>query len=118
MDLVLERKSFLSLGLIFNATSCFHLAKLVRDRDQPEEIKRLQGQIAFQLMTAGSFAISLLVPLAAVCVMPLAGHQCLFLFVGQLMTANAAMNLAKLVRDRLEVRRLRAKIDPPTLQTP
>lgn len=101
-QLAVERKAFLSLGLIFNMTSCFHMAKLVRDLQHAEKALELKRQLPFQVLVIASFAVSLLVPLGAVLVMPLRFEQRTFLLVGQLMTANVSLNLAKLVRDRLE----------------
>jgi hypothetical protein len=105
-QLPVERKGFLSIALIFNAVSCFHVAKLVRDRANPAKNKELAQQFAFQGMVVSSFVLSLSVELVALMVMPLEAQQRFFLCAGQLMTANTALNLAKLVRDGLEVRAL------------
>lgn len=107
-DLALERKGLLTIGLLFNVTSCFHAAKLVRDRAQACEAQKLRNQKPFQIMVAASFLISFVLPLVAICLMPLQTNHFLFLLVGQLMSTNTALNLAKLVRDRLEVQQLRA----------
>merc|ERR1712224_605442 len=107
----MERKGFLSIALLFNAVSCFHIAKLVRDRASPTKKQELMKQTAFQVMVVLSFALSLLVEIVALIVMPLEAHQRLFLCVGQLMTANTALNLAKLVRDRFEIRTLQQSLE-------
>merc|ERR1712151_1280252 len=93
-----------------NASSCFHVAKLARDRESTEESRKLAMQIPFQIMVVASFAISLFVPIIAIFLMPIQINQLLFLLVGQLMTANACLNLAKFVRDRLEVRQIEARL--------
>merc|ERR1711953_1550787 len=115
-DLVIERKGFLSLALLFNATAGFHIAKLFRDLKDTVKARELQSQTAFMLMVVSSFVVSLLVPVVAICVMPLEIQQRLFLLVGQLMTSNTCLNLAKMVRDLNEQRTLNeqlpATVDP------
>merc|ERR1712217_824499 len=107
-DLVIERKAFLSLALIFNASAGFHLAKLARDLNDKKKAQELRTQAAFKSMVLISFALSLIVPLVAICLMPLEPQQRLFLLVGQLMTSNTSLNLAKMVRDLVEQKSLLA----------
>merc|ERR1712194_911356 len=111
-----------SLALIFNASAGFHLAKLVRDLNDQEKAHQLRTQAAFKSMVVISFALSLIVPLVAICLMPLETQQRLFLLVGQLMTSNTSLNLAKMVRDLVEQRTLLARllvadeVEAPTLE--
>jgi len=81
-DLVIERKGFLSLALIFNASVGFHLAKLARDLKDKKKAQELRPQAAFKTMVVISSALSLIVPLVAICLMPLEPQQRLFLLVG------------------------------------
>merc|ERR1712187_1048956 len=101
-ELPVERKGFLTIALVFNAISCFHMAKLVRDRAIQAKARELAQQLPFQVMVVISFIGSLIIPVLALFVMPLKLEQRFFLCVGYLMTANSALNLAKLVRDNLE----------------
>jgi len=110
MGLAIERRGFLSVGLIFHANSCFHMAKLVRDRNDPAKLEELSKQGPFQVMVIGSFLISWLIPLVGACLMSLGREQLLFQLTGQLMTTNTTLNLAKVVRDRLEIRKLREEL--------
>lgn len=105
-DIVVERKGFLSLALIFNVSAGFHMAKLLRDLKDQEKARELRSQTAFIFMVVASFVISLLVPVVGICVMPLEIEQRLFLLVGQLMTSNTCLNLAKMVRDMIEQKKL------------
>jgi len=107
MPFAIERRGFLSLGLIFHASSCFHMAKLVRDRNDSIKMVELSKQIPYQAMVVASFLLSWLIPLAGVCSMGLDEKQLLFQLTGQLMTTNTTLNLAKVVRDRLEMSKLR-----------
>lgn len=102
VDIAVERKGFLSLALIFNATAGFHIAKLLRDLKVKEKARELRAQTAFVVMVISSFAISLFAPVVGICIMPLQIEQRLFLLVGQLMTSNTCLNLAKMVRDVME----------------
>lgn len=106
VDLVVERKGLLSLAVIFHATAGFHMAKLLRDLKNKEKARELQSQFAFMFMVVSSFLVSLVVPIVAICVMPLEIEQRLFLLVGQLMTSNTCLNLAKMVRDIIEQKTL------------
>jgi len=110
IELALERKGFLSMCVVFSAISCFHMAKLVRDRGDPAKCAELRKQIPFQAMVAGSFALSILIPLVSICAMNLPNEQLLFLLVGQLMTLNTTLNVAKTVRDKQEMQNLREKM--------
>lgn len=109
-DLAIERKGFLSLALLFNATAGFHIAKLLRDLKDTVKARELRSQVAFMLMVVSSFTVSLIVPVVAICVMPLEIQQRLFLLVGQLMTSNTCLNLAKMVRDLNEQRALNERL--------
>merc|ERR1712151_1093608 len=109
-DLVIERKGFLSLALLFNATAGFHIAKLFRDLKDSVKARELRSQVAFMLMVVSSFAVSLIVPVVAICMMPLEIQQRLFLLVGQLMTSNTCLNLAKMVRDLIEQKALMVRL--------
>jgi len=86
------------------------MAKLVRDRGDPAKCAELRKQIPFQAMVAGSFALSILIPLVSICAMNLPNEQLLFLLVGQLMTLNTTLNVAKTVRDKQEMQNLREKM--------
>jgi len=110
VDIAVERKGFLSLALIFNATAGFHIAKLLRDLRDKEKARELRAQTAFMLMVVSSFAISLIVPVVGICIMPLQIEQRLFLLVGQLMTSNTCLNLAKMVRDLMEQKALVSRL--------
>lgn len=107
MDLAIERRGFLNVGIIFHANSCFHMAKLVRDRQDHVKLVELSKQVPFQVMVIASFLLSWLIPLVGACVMGLGREQLLFQLTGQLMTTNTTLNLAKVVRDRLEIRKVR-----------
>jgi len=113
IDIPIERKGFLSLGLVFNASACFHMAKLARDRANPQKKLELSKQIPFQLMVTVSFVVSIVVPLVGLVVMPLTPEQRAFLIVGFLMCASSTMHLAKLVRDRQELVLLNEKLPDP-----
>lgn len=110
MDLAIERRGFLSLGLIFHASSCFHMAKLVRDRNDDIKVLELSKQVPYQIMVVTSFLLSWGVPLVGVCAMGLSREQLLFQLTGQFMTTNTTLNLAKVVRDRLEMTKLRESL--------
>jgi hypothetical protein len=107
MDMAIERRGFLSLGLIFHASSCFHMAKLVRDRHDGAKLLELSKQVPYQIMVVVSFLLSWVAPLAGVCAMGLSREQLLFQLCGQFMTTNTTLNLAKVVRDRHEMTKLR-----------
>jgi len=86
------------------------MAKLVRDRSDPIKNEEMQKQLPFQAMVVGSFALSILIPLVSVCLMNLSNEQLLFLLVGQLMTSNTTLNVAKTVRDKQEMQKLREQL--------
>jgi hypothetical protein len=106
-ELPVERKGFLTLAVVFNAISCFHLAKLVRDKANKAKAKELAQQLPFQVMVVASWLVSTVVPGISLFLMPLKSEQRCFLGVGFLMTMNSALNLAKLVRDNLEVKNIK-----------
>merc|ERR1719235_2160274 len=110
IHLALERKGFLSICVIFNASSCFHMAKLVRDRNDLTKLVELQKQLPFQAMVVASFALSLAIPIVSICMMNLEPEQTLFLLVGQFMTTNTTLNVAKTVRDKQEMQKLREEL--------
>merc|ERR1712187_668254 len=72
--------------------------------------RELKSQVPFMMMVVSSFSVSLVVPVVAICLMPLEIQQRLFLLVGQLMTSNTCLNLAKMVRDLNEQRALSARL--------
>jgi len=111
MNMAIERRGFLSLGVIFHASSCFHMAKLVRDRQDELKVMELSKQVPFQIMVIVSFLLSWLVPLVGTCMMGLGQEQLLFQITGQLMTTNTTLNLAKVVRDKQEMRKLREDLN-------
>jgi hypothetical protein len=110
IELALERRGFLSICVLFHANSCFHMAKLVRDRGDPVKSAELQKQLPFQAMVIASFVISLMVPLVSICMMNLEAEKTLFLLVGQLMTTNTTLNVAKTVRDKQEMQKLHEQL--------
>eukprot|EP00746_Dinoflagellata_sp_MGD_P074038 gnl/MRDRNA2_/MRDRNA2_29961_c0_seq1.p1 gnl/MRDRNA2_/MRDRNA2_29961_c0~~gnl/MRDRNA2_/MRDRNA2_29961_c0_seq1.p1 ORF type:complete len:366 (+),score=54.62 gnl/MRDRNA2_/MRDRNA2_29961_c0_seq1:86-1183(+) len=111
MNFSIERKGFLSVGLIFHASSCFHMAKLVRDRNDEFKAMELSKQVPYQIMVIVSFLLSWLIPLVGVCMMGLSQEQLLFQLTGQLMTTNTTLNLAKVVRDKHEMLKLRGDLN-------
>lgn len=111
MNVAIERRGFLSLGLIFHASSCFHMAKLVRDRNDEFKSIELSKQVPYQIMVIASFLLSWLIPLVGACVMGLGQEQLLFQLTGQLMTTNTTLNLAKVVRDKQEMFKLREDLN-------
>merc|ERR1712134_246481 len=66
IELAIECKGLLSISIVFSVTSCFHMAKLVRDRADPAKYADLQKQLPYQAMIVASFAASLLIPLVAI----------------------------------------------------
>lgn len=110
MELALERRAFLSICIIFHANSCFHMAKLVRDRADPAKLEDLQKNLPFQAMVVVSFGLSFMIPVGAICAMGLEAEQTLFLLVGQFMTMNTTLNVAKTVRDKQEMEKLRDQL--------
>lgn len=112
-EIPVERKGFLSIALLFNASACFHMAKLARDRAIPQKRQELGKQIPFQLMVALSFVVSLVVPLIGLLTMPLEPKQRAVLILGFLMCASSTMHLAKLVRDKQELALLNERLQAP-----
>merc|ERR1711924_51876 len=100
MNMAIERRGFLSLGVIFHASSCFHMAKLGRARNDEFKLMELSKQVPYQIMVIASFLLSWLLPLVGVCMMGLDKEQLLFQLTGQLMTTNTTLSLAKVVRDK------------------
>merc|ERR1712025_313025 len=58
IELAIERRGLLSICIIFSVTSCFHIAKLVRDRADPAKYADLQKQLPYQAMIVASFTAS------------------------------------------------------------
>lgn len=110
IELAIERKGLLSISIVFSVTSCFHMAKLVRDRADSAKYADLQKQLPYQAMIVASFAASLLIPLVAIFSMNLEKEKMLFLLVGLLMTVNTTLNVAKTVRDKQEMVKLRENL--------
>merc|ERR1712224_281817 len=80
--MVLERKGFISVCVLWCEASFFHLAKLVRDRADPDKAKELQPQRAFQALVVLSSVGSFCVLLGGILFMPLDLPKKFYLAVG------------------------------------
>jgi len=105
--LAVERKGYFSGMILWSWVSAFHLAKLVRDRADPVKLKELSRQIPYQALIVSSAVLSTASLIVGAVLMPLALRHRLFLLAGACFTISAAFFLAKLVRDRQEVERLK-----------
>jgi len=100
--LAIERKGFITVCVLWCEASCFHLAKLVRDRADPEKAKELRQQLPFQFLVVLSSILSFAILVAGICFMPLDTPKKFYLVVGSGFMLSTACFLAKHVRDRLE----------------
>lgn len=97
-----ERRGFLRMGLLFITASALHLAKAVRDCASPA---RAPGLPAMGLCVA-SLLVSTGTTFAGLVRMPLSADTKRFVALGMAFALSAAFNLAKLVRDGEELKRL------------
>lgn len=98
----LAGKGFFSVCFLFSVVSCFHFAKLVRDREDPIEQMKLAKNPAFQFLTIVSFLVSVAITAAGCLFVEAQTEQTMFLFTGFVFSVTSALALAKLVRDRIE----------------
>jgi len=114
-ELSMERKGLLSITLLYNVASSFHVAKLVRDRQQAAKMKHMSTQSTslqwpFQVMVVLNFLISIGVPVACIIGITTSTDQMFFLLTGFFMTMNTTLNLAKMQRDRHEMKLLKERM--------
>jgi hypothetical protein len=107
--LTLSGKGFFSVCFLFSVVSCFHFAKLVRDREDPIESKKLAKNPAFQFLTVVSFVGSIAITGAGCVFLEAKTEQNMFLFTGFIYAVTSALALAKLVRDGIESATLLAR---------
>jgi len=111
--MVVERKGFVSVCVLWCEASSFHLAKLVRDRNDPMKAKELKAQFAFQILVGLSSVLSFCILVGGICIMPLDISKKMFLVVGCGLVLSTAFFLAKHVRDSLELQQLLASPEVP-----
>jgi len=114
-ELSVERKGLLSITLLYNIASTYHVAKLLRDRRQAARLNHMKTQSTslqwpFQLMVVVNFLISVIVPVGCIIGMVKTTDHCFFLLTGFIMTTIATWNLANLVRDRHELAVLKERM--------
>merc|ERR1719456_1525232 len=71
MEIAIERRGFLGMGLLFMTSSCFHLAKAARDVEDPQK----SPSAPFMGLCVSSLAVSMLTTYAGLYRMPLRGVQ-------------------------------------------
>jgi hypothetical protein len=98
----LPGKGFFSVCFIFAVVSCFHFAKLVRDRNDPIEKLKLAKNPAFQFLTVVSFVASVGMTLVGCFMFEARNEQTMFVFAGFSYAVTSSLALAKLVRDKIE----------------
>jgi len=108
-NIVVERKELLSILIFFNATAGFHFGKLLRDL-KGNISQEMQSQGAYIVFVGFCFILAVVIPIVAICVMPLQIQERLFLLVGQLMTSSTMLSLTKVLRDLSEQEALKVQI--------
>lgn len=111
-SLAIERKGFVTVAALWCETSCFHFAKLVRDRGDPARAKDLNLQLPYQAMVCASMLGSTGGLVGGAVAMPLDLPKRLFLITASGFMVTSAALLAKHVRDQQELKRL-TKSDNP-----
>jgi len=114
-ELSVERKGLLSITLLYNIASTYHVVKLLRDRRQARRLKLSSTQssslqLPFQLMVTVNFLISVIVPIGCIIGMVRSTDHCFFLLTGFIMSTIATWNLANVVRDRHELAVLKERM--------
>merc|ERR1719152_135352 len=104
--MVVERKGFISVCVLWCEASFFHFAKLVRDRADPLKARELRTQCAFQALVVISSLASFCILLGGVFIMPLDLPKKFYLAVGSGFMLSTAFFLAKHIRDHVELRKL------------
>jgi hypothetical protein len=111
--LVIERKGFISVCLLWCQVSAFHLAKLVRDRADPQKSPELGKQLPFQVLVVLSAITSSCILIVGLSLMPLLEGKRFCMLAGSGFAFSSALFLAKHVRDRVELRSDAAALAQP-----
>mmetsp|Transcript_34334 Transcript_34334/g.80343 ORF Transcript_34334/g.80343 Transcript_34334/m.80343 type:complete len:491 (-) Transcript_34334:144-1616(-) len=104
-ELAAERKGLLSLAILYNIASDFHVSKLFFDGGHG-----VKQPLSMKFMVVGNFVVSLVVPVVAIVSMNLAADGTFFLITGVLMTAHSTLSLAKSMQDTQEVEELNERV--------
>jgi hypothetical protein len=109
-DLTLDRKGFISICAIWCETSCFHFAKLVRDRADSAKADDLKLQLPYQVLVSVSLFGSVAVLVGAAAAIPVDVSKRLFLWAASGFLVTSTAFLAKHVRDQQELVKLQVAI--------
>jgi hypothetical protein len=117
-DLAVERKGFLTIGLLYSTSATMQLTKFIRDRGEANRTERaveakllpafaamgtihaLRGTREWQMACIGSWLAAVGASFFGIMRMPLKAHQRLFLVMGLCCSVSSTITLSKQIRDQ------------------